>query len=254
MDEVRLIEVKQDIHADNERTAKELRERLADQKVFLLNLMSSPGAGKTSTILKTIEELRGSLAVGVIEADIDSMVDAERVAAEGVSAIQLRTGGFCHLDAAMVAKGLDGLDLDALDVVIIENVGNLVCPAEFDTGAIRNAMILSVPEGDDKPIKYPGTFAGAEVVLINKIDLVDYIEFDLERVLADIRVVNPNAEIFQVSATTAAVGQVPVCSKLYKLYPRYALYDFAGLIIDFRVPAQVTRIVVGHPLFQPFKF
>jgi hydrogenase nickel incorporation protein HypB len=202
MDEVRLIEVKQDIHADNERTARELRERLAKQKTFLLNLMSSPGAGKTTTILKTIEELRGSFEVGVIEADIDSMVDAERVAAEGVSAIQLRTGGFCHLDAAMVAKGLDGLDLDALDVVIIENVGNLVCPAEFDTGAIRNAMILSVPEGDDKPLKYPLMFTVSDVLLLNKIDYLELSDFDVEAVRERVRRLNPEAQIFEISAKT----------------------------------------------------
>jgi hydrogenase nickel incorporation protein HypB len=202
MDEVRLIEVKQDIHADNERTASELRERLAKQKTFLLNLMSSPGAGKTTTILKTIEELRGSLEVGVIEADIDSMVDAERVAAEGVSAIQLRTGGFCHLDAAMVAKGLDGLDLDALDVVIIENVGNLVCPAEFDTGAIKNAMILSVPEGDDKPLKYPLMFTVSDVLLLNKIDYLALSDFDVGAVRERARRLNPEVQIFEISAKT----------------------------------------------------
>jgi hydrogenase nickel incorporation protein HypB len=202
MDEVRLIEVKQDIHADNERTASELRERLAKQKTFLLNLMSSPGAGKTTTILKTIEELRGSLEVGVIEADIDSMVDAERVAAEGVSAIQLRTGGFCHLDAAMVAKGLDGLDLDALDVVIIENVGNLVCPAEFDTGAIKNAMILSVPEGDDKPLKYPLMFTVSDVLLLNKIDYLELSDFDVGAVRERARRLNPEVQIFEISAKT----------------------------------------------------
>jgi hydrogenase nickel incorporation protein HypB len=202
MDEVRLIEVKQDIHADNERTARELRERLAEQKTFLLNLMSSPGAGKTSTILKTIDELRGSFEVGVIEADIDSMVDAERVAAEGVSAVQLRTGGFCHLDATMVAKGLDGLDLDALDIVIIENVGNLVCPAEFDTGAIRNAMILSVPEGDDKPLKYPLMFTVSDVLLVNKIDYLELSDFDVGAVRERARRLNPNVQIFEISAKT----------------------------------------------------
>jgi len=202
MDEVRLIEVKQDIHADNERTARELRERLAKQKTFLLNLMSSPGAGKTSTILKTIEALRGGLEIGVIEADIDSTVDAERVAAAGVSAIQLRTGGFCHLDAAMVAKGLDGLDLDALDVVIIENVGNLVCPAEFDTGAIRNAMILSVPEGDDKPLKYPLMFTVSDVLLLNKIDYLALSDFDVGAVRERVRRLNPKMQIFEISAKT----------------------------------------------------
>ena len=202
MDEVRLIEVKQDIHADNELTANELRERLAAKKTFLLNLMSSPGAGKTTTILRTIAELRGKLEIGVIEADIDSMVDAEKVAAEGVSAVQLRTGGFCHLDAAMVAKGLDGLDLDALDVVIIENVGNLVCPAEFDTGAIRNAMILSVPEGDDKPLKYPLMFTVCDVLLVNKIDYLELSDFDIEAMRERVLRLNPKIRIFEISAKT----------------------------------------------------
>jgi hydrogenase nickel incorporation protein HypB len=202
MDEVRLIEVKQDIHADNERAANELRERLVAKKTFLLNLMSSPGAGKTSTIIRTIDELRGELEIGVIEADIDSMVDAERVAAEGVSTIQLRTGGFCHLDAAMVAKGLDGLDLDALDVVIIENVGNLVCPAEFDTGAIRNAMILSVPEGDDKPLKYPLMFTVCDVLLVNKIDYLELSDFDIEAMRERVLRLNPKIRMFEISAKT----------------------------------------------------
>ena len=202
MDEVRLIEVKQDIHADNERAANELRERLATKKTFLLNLMSSPGAGKTTTILRTIDELRGKLEIGVIEADIDSMVDAEKVAAEGVSAVQLRTGGFCHVDAVMVAKGLDGLDLDALDVVIIENVGNLVCPAEFDTGAIRNAMILSVPEGDDKPLKYPLMFTVCDVLLVNKLDYLELSDFDIEAMRERVLRLNPKIRIFEISAKT----------------------------------------------------
>jgi hydrogenase nickel incorporation protein HypB len=202
MDEVRLIEVKQDIHADNERAADELRERLASKKTFLLNLMSSPGAGKTSTILSTIDALRGKLEIGVIEADIDSMVDAEKVAAEGVRTVQLRTGGFCHLDAAMVASGLDGLDLDALDVVIIENVGNLVCPAEFDTGAIRNAMILSVPEGDDKPLKYPLMFTVCDVLLVNKIDYLELSDFDIGAMRERVLRLNPKIRIFEISAKT----------------------------------------------------
>ena len=202
MDEVRLIEVKQDIHADNERVAEELRKRLAESKTFLLNLMSSPGAGKTTTILSTIEKLRGSLEIGVIEADIDSMVDAERVASQGVSAIQLRTGGFCHLDATMVTRGLDGLDLGSLDVVIIENVGNLVCPAEFDTGAIRNAMILSVPEGDDKPLKYPLMFTVCDALLVNKIDYLEFSDFDLEAMRERALRLNPDIQIFEISAKT----------------------------------------------------
>jgi hydrogenase nickel incorporation protein HypB len=202
MDEVRLIEVKQDIHADNEKAAEELRRRLAEEKTFMLNLMSSPGAGKTSTILSTIEQLKGSLEFGVLEADIDSMVDAEKVAAKGISAVQLRTGGFCHLDAAMVTRGLDGLDLDDLDVVIIENVGNLVCPAEFDTGAIKNVMILSVPEGDDKPLKYPVMFTVCDVLLVNKIDYLEFSDFDLEAMRQRVAKLNPGIRIFEISAKT----------------------------------------------------
>jgi hydrogenase nickel incorporation protein HypB len=202
MEEVRLIEIKKDIHADNQRVADALRQRLAETKTFLLNLMSSPGAGKTSTILKTIEELRGSLEIGVIEADIDSMVDAEQVAAQGISAIQLRTGGFCHLDASMVTEGLDGLDLEALDVVIIENVGNLVCPAEFDTGAIKSVMILSVPEGDDKPLKYPLMFSVSDVLLVNKIDYLELSDFDLKTLEERVLRLNPDIHMFQMSAKT----------------------------------------------------
>jgi hydrogenase nickel incorporation protein HypB len=167
MDPVRLIEIKEDIHADNERVARDMRSQLAEQRTFLVNLMSAPGSGKTQTILRTIEELRGSLEFGVIEADIDSVVDAETMAAHGIRAIQLRTGGFCHLDASMVQRGIDEIGLEGLDVVIIENVGNLVCPAEFDTGALKNVMILSVPEGDDKPLKYPLMFSVCDVLLIN---------------------------------------------------------------------------------------
>jgi hydrogenase nickel incorporation protein HypB len=202
MEEVRLIEIKKDIQADNQQIADGLRRRLAETKTFLLNLMSAPGSGKTCTILKTIEELRGSLEIGVIEADIDSMVDAERVAAEGISAIQLRTGGFCHLDATMVTEGLDGLDLDALDVVIIENVGNLVCPAEFDTGAIKNVMILSVPEGDDKPLKYPLMFSVCDVLLINKIDYLALSDFNLQALQERVLTLNPDIQVFQISAKT----------------------------------------------------
>ena len=202
MDEVRLIEVKQDIHADNEKAAEELRRQLSDQKTFLLNLMSSPGAGKTSTILSTIGQLEGTLRFGVLEADIDSMVDAEKVAAEGISAVQLRTGGFCHLDAVMVARGLEGLDLEGLDVVIIENVGNLVCPAEFDTGAIKNVMILSVPEGDDKPLKYPLMFSVCDVLLVNKIDYLEVSDFDLKAMRERVLRLNPEIRIFEISAKT----------------------------------------------------
>ena len=202
MEEVRLIEVKEEIFSDNKDLADELRDQLSRKKTFLLNLMSSPGSGKTSLILKTIEALRHEIRMAVIEADIDSMVDSEKVAAQGISAIQLKTGGFCHLDASMVKKGLDALNLDTLDLVIIENVGNLVCPAEFDTGAIRNIMILSVPEGDDKPLKYPLMFSICDVLLINKIDYLDYSDFDIHALRERVLTLNSKIEIFEVSCKT----------------------------------------------------
>lgn len=202
MEEIRLIEVKEEIHSDNKAKAEELRNRLMANKTFLLNLMSSPGAGKTTTILKTIEAIGNDLHMSVIEADIDSMVDAEKIAETGIKAVQLRTGGFCHLDASMVEKGLDGLDLSALDLVIIENVGNLVCPAEFDTGAIKNVMILSVPEGDDKPLKYPLMFTVCDVLLINKIDYLELSDFDAQAVRERVMNLNPGIEIFEMSSKT----------------------------------------------------
>ncbi len=204
MDEVRLIEIAEDIHADNELVARELRSRLRDEQVFLLNLMSAPGSGKTQTILRTVAALGASLRCAVIEADIDSKVDAEAVAAEGIRAVQLNTGGFCHLDASMVAQGLDQLELADLDVVIIENVGNLVCPAEFDTGAIKQVMILSVPEGDDKPLKYPLMFSLCDVLLVNKIDYLEFelSDFDLPKLRERVRKLNPGIEIFEISART----------------------------------------------------
>ncbi len=202
MEEIRLIEIKEEIHTDNTIKANLLRENLSKSKTFLLNLMSSPGAGKTTTILKTIETMGGKIRTGVIEADIDSMVDAEKIAAKGIAAVQLRTGGFCHLDASMVEKGLEGLNLDNLDLVIIENVGNLVCPAEFDTGAIKNVMILSVPEGDDKPLKYPLMFTVCDVLLINKIDYLSLSDFDVAAAKTRARNLNPNIEIFQISSKT----------------------------------------------------
>lgn len=202
MEEVRLIEVKEDIMSDNDVVAKSLRARLSNEKTFLINLMSSPGAGKTSLILKTLEDLKDELRIGIIEADIDSMVDAEKVAAQGATAVQLRTGGFCHLDASMVEKGLDSMDLGELDVIIIENVGNLVCPAEFDTGAIKNVMILSVPEGDDKPLKYPLMFSVCDVLLVNKMDYLQLSDFDLEAMRERVFNLNNQIEIFEVSAKT----------------------------------------------------
>ena len=202
MEEVRLIEVKEDIMSDNDAVAKSLRDRLSKEKTFLINLMSSPGAGKTSLILKTLERLKNELRIGIIEADIDSMVDAEKVAAQGAAVVQLRTGGFCHLDASMVEKGLNSMDLGELDLIIIENVGNLVCPAEFDTGAIKNVMILSVPEGDDKPLKYPLMFSVCDVLLVNKMDYLHLSDFDVEAMRERVLNLNRQIEIFEVSAKT----------------------------------------------------
>jgi hydrogenase nickel incorporation protein HypB len=204
MPEIRLIEVKEDILSDNKSRADELRNYLQERKVFLLNLMSSPGSGKTSFILRTIAALRGSLRFGVIEGDIDSIVDAEKVSREGIPAVQLRTGGLCHLDASMIAMGLNELDLDSLDAVIIENVGNLVCPAEFDTGAVRNIMILSIPEGDDKPLKYPLMFSVCDAVIVNKMDYLAGSDFDLAAFRQRVRTLNPRAALFEVSCRTGA--------------------------------------------------
>ncbi|HOJ14874.1 MAG TPA: hydrogenase nickel incorporation protein HypB [Deltaproteobacteria bacterium] len=202
MGEIRLIEVKEDILSDNKREAQELRGLLKQSKTFLLNLMSSPGAGKTTLITRTIERLRDTFRMAVIEADIDSTVDAQKIAGLGIPAVQIRTGGFCHLDASMVRKGLDALDLDRLDLVIIENVGNLVCPAEFDTGSIKNAMILSVPEGDDKPLKYPLMFTVSHALVVNKIDYLGLSDFDMEALSIRVRALNRDIEIFEVSSKT----------------------------------------------------
>ena len=201
-DEVRLIEVREEIHADNARVAQAVRARLGETHTFLLNLMSGPGAGKTSLILRTIDALRDRFRFGVLEADIDSTVDAERIAAHGIRAVQLRTGGFCHLDASMVGQGLDALDLDALDVVIVENVGNLVCPASFDLGEACKVVVLSVTEGEDKPLKYPATFVRADLVVLNKIDLLPYVSFDLPRARENAKRVHPGVDILEVSCTT----------------------------------------------------
>ena len=181
MKEVRILEIRQSVFADNDRQAGELRAELKEKGVFLLNLMSSPGAGKTTTLMKTIEALKDTFRIGVMEADIDSDVDARMIQGTGVKVLQLHTGGMCHLDAGMTRQGLKGLETGDIDLAILENVGNLVCPAEFDTGAAKNAMILSVPEGDDKPLKYPLMFSVCDVVLINKIDVLPYFDFDLEK-------------------------------------------------------------------------
>lgn len=202
MDQVRVIEVKQSVFADNDKRAAELRRELKERGIFLLNLMSSPGAGKTTTLKRTVELLKEEMKIGVMEADIDSDVDARAMAAAGVKAIQLHTGGMCHLDADMTRQGLGELVDGDVELAILENVGNLVCPAEFDTGAVKNAAILSVPEGDDKPLKYPLMFQVCDVVLINKIDVAPYFDFDLEKCREYIRMRNPNAHVIPICAKT----------------------------------------------------
>ena len=191
MKEVRVIEIKESVFADNDRQADELRSRLKEKGVYLLNLMSSPGSGKTTTLTGTIAALKENLRIGVMEADIDSDVDAKTIAQTGAKAIQLHTGGMCHLDAEMTMQGIEALGVEDVDLAILENVGNLVCPAEFDTGAVKNAMILSVPEGDDKPLKYPLMFSICDVVLINKIDVLEYFDFDIEKCTEYVHQRNP---------------------------------------------------------------
>lgn len=202
MEAFRTIEVKRSIFDNNERQAEELRRELKKEKVFLLNLMSSPGSGKTTTLQRTIEALRKELRIGIMEADIDSDVDARTIENMGVKVIQLHTGGMCHLDADMSGQGLKAMGTGNVDLAVLENVGNLVCPAEFDTGAVKNAMILSVPEGDDKPLKYPLMFSVCDVVLINKMDVMPYFDFDLEKCRENIRLRNPKAKVIPISAKT----------------------------------------------------
>lgn len=202
MEKVTILEIKQSVFANNDAQADILRRELKEKGIYLLNLMSSPGSGKTTTLTRAIELLRKQLRIGVMEADIDSDVDALTIAATGAKAIQLHTGGMCHLDAAMTRQGLEGLDPKECDLVILENVGNLVCPAEFDTGAVKNAMILSVPEGHDKPLKYPLMFQVCDVVLINKIDVMPYFDFDLKKCTEYIHMRNPQAKIFPICAKT----------------------------------------------------
>ena len=202
MEELKIIEIKQSIFADNDADAQRLRDQLKQEKTFLLNLMSSPGSGKTTTLLRTLEKLKDEMAIGVMEADIDSAVDAETVQKAGVKTIQLHTGGMCHLDADMTRQGLRELGTEELDLVVLENVGNLVCPAEFDTGAVKNAMILSVPEGHDKPLKYPLIFQVCDALIINKIDVLPYFDFDMEKVVEYAKMRNPKLEIFPISAKT----------------------------------------------------
>ena len=198
----KVYEIKQRVFADNDLEADKVRTELKKDKTFLLNLMSSPGAGKTTTLTKTIDAMKHDFRIGVMEADIDSAVDADTISETGAKVIQLHTGGMCHLDADMTRQGLLGLDTSDVDLAILENVGNLVCPAEFDTGAVKNAMILSVPEGDDKPLKYPLMFQVCQCLLINKIDVLPYFDFDLEECKKRVLKLNPDMKIIPISART----------------------------------------------------
>ncbi len=202
MDNYKIIEIKESIFKDNDQRADLLRGELKNEKTFLLNLMSSPGSGKTTTLVQTIGALKDEMSIGIMEADIDSDVDARTISETGAKVIQLHTGGMCHLDAEMTRQGLDGLDTQGIDLAILENVGNLVCPAEFDTGASKNAMILSVPEGDDKPLKYPLMFSIVDVLLVNKIDTMDYFNFDLNAVKERVAKLNPGIKVIPISAKT----------------------------------------------------
>ena len=202
MEGYRVLEIKQSVFENNDREADKLREQLKKDKTFLLNLMSSPGSGKTTTLKATIAALKDELRIGVMEADIDSDVDAAAIEKTGVKVIQLHTGGMCHRDAGMTKQGLLGLGTQDIDFAILENIGNLVCPAEFDTGAVKNAMILSVPEGHDKPLKYPLMFSICDVLLINKIDVLPYFDFDLEACKKYVLRLNPNMKIIPICART----------------------------------------------------
>jgi hydrogenase nickel incorporation protein HypB len=202
MDPFKILEIKKSVYDDNDRQAAQLRQELKRDGLFLLNLMSSPGSGKTTTLLRTIEALKDEFGIGVLEADIDSDVDARAVSLAGARAIQLHTGGMCHLDAGMTRQGLLGLGTEGLDLVVLENVGNLICTADFDTGSSRSAMILSVPEGDDKPLKYPRMFEVVDIVLVNKIDALPLFDFDIARFEGRVRRLNSRASVVPISAKT----------------------------------------------------
>lgn len=204
MESFKILEIRQSVFASNDEEAAKLRAELKEKGVFLLNLMSSPGSGKTTTLTRTIEALKDEMKIGVMEADIDSDVDARTISAAGAKAIQLHTGGMCHLDAGMTRQGLEGLGTGDVELAILENVGNLVCPAEFDTGAVKNAMILSVPEGHDKPLKYPLMFQVCDVVLVNKMDVLPYFNFDLEKCTEYVKMRNPKAQVIPICAATGA--------------------------------------------------
>lgn len=213
MEKYKIIELKESVFASNDADAENLRKELKEKNTFLLNLMSSPGAGKTTLLKKTVEMLKHKMSIGIMEADIDSDVDAAAISETGVRAIQLHTGGMCHLDADMTRQGLNELETDDLDLVVLENVGNLVCPAEFDTGAVKCAMILSIPEGHDKPLKYPLIFQVCDVLIISKVDTIDYFDFDMDKLVEYAHMRNPEIEIFALSAKTGE-GMEAWCSWL----------------------------------------
>ena len=223
MDEIRLIDVCKSILAENENQAQVIRQNLCGKNIFMLNVMASPGAGKTSVIIQTIRRLKEKLRMAVIVGDVESIVDSEKIQAEGVPAVQIRTGGACHLDAPMITAALDSLNLDNLDLVFVENIGNLICPAEFDLGSDLQAMILSVPEGDDKILKYPLMFSVCDVLLVNKIDYLDGSDFNLELLHRRARELNPRIQIFEVSCKTGA-GFGVWCDWLFvKIRERYSI-------------------------------
>ena len=200
MNQFEIIDTKVRITADNDKEAENVRELLKENKVFLVNLMASPGAGKTTTLERTIRALKEDYRIGVMEADVDHDIDAKRIAATGAKVIQLHTGGSCHMDADMTLRGLERLDISDLDLVFLENVGNLVCPAEFDVGANIKAMILSVPEGDDKPLKYPLMFQVSDVLLVNKTDVREVFDFDTDRLQSYVRKLNEKMPVIEISA------------------------------------------------------
>jgi len=220
LDEIKLINIKEEILSDNTNLAMEIRAQLKKEKVYMLNLMGSPGAGKTTLLLGTIKRLKDKFNIAVIEGDIDSMVDAEKISAQGTKSVQLRTNGACHLDAPMIEAALKSLDLKNLDLVFIENVGNLVCPAEFDTGAVNKTMILSIPEGDDKVLKYPLMFSVCDNLIINKIDCASFFDFNTELLKERVKKLNPNINIFEVSAKTGE-GMDTWCDWLAKSIEEY---------------------------------
>lgn len=202
MDKFKVLEIKKSVYESNDKEAECLRTELKEKGVFLLNLMSSPGSGKTTTVLRTIETLKDEMTIGVMEADLDSSVDADTVSETGTRVIQLHSGGMCHLDASMTRQGIEGLGTDGLDFAILENIGNLICTAEYDTGASKNAMILSVPEGHDKPLKYPIMFSMVDVLLVNKIDAMDFFNFDMKALTKYVTKLNKNIKIIPISAKT----------------------------------------------------